>query len=142
MHITITSTPCGDGPWKLKFVILPFSHIRLCMHTPILAWFANEVNCFVCADYIAMNSGVGACRGKDSSDWGRWGTDYILFRAKDEAACKSECNSRSDCKAIEIKKGLIYCKVWLIEPLATSTSTSYQCLIKVLFSLGCVLILV
>ena len=83
-----------------------------------------------------MNNGVGACRGKDSGDWGRWGTDYVLVRDKDEAACQAECDSRSDCKAIEIKKGLMYCKLWLTEPLATSTSTSSQCLKKVRIVIG------
>ena len=83
-----------------------------------------------------MNSGTGACRGNDSGDRGKNGTDYILFRDKGKAACRAECDSQSDCKAIEIKTEVPYCEVWLTEPSTTSTFPSYQCLKKVRVVIG------
>ena len=60
--------------------------------------------------------GAGNCRLSSKTDAGVRDTDYIYVKVSTIAECKSLCDKKSECVAVEVDEGGHHCELWIKQP--------------------------
>ena len=60
--------------------------------------------------------GAGNCRLSSITDEGVKDTDYTQVSASTIAECKSLCDQKSECVAVEVDEGGHHCELWTKQP--------------------------